>query len=445
MTKPIICAYALGAINYKNGFVTSCPQQSDQLHVYKDTKVLKPSEIINSENFKKHRKELMSGTWSKGCHLCKEAEEIGSPSMRQDYLVTDQDLELYNNESGETNFKLIKHVELRFSNSCNMACLHCSDVYSSGWVSKLKNYVPDEEDKKHKLLQLTKTFHKLTPDEDLTISISINEMEIIIDDLIENFPNLKKVDFAGGEVLYQKQFFPCLRKLSKHPNVKNMKVSFHTNFNAKFKPEELSEVLQPFGKVSIQMSLDAGKNIYPYFRTGDWEVLKSNVERFRKVDNKCELNIKCTTSVYQIMDIEDVFKSFMELDVNFIDSAIVYTPRYINPALMVMHFKDEVYQDIQKTYKMLSDELKYRLENLSSYEHRKSWVPNRKEFTDIRTAFKALEEIEHYVFNHQCKKEEWDALLVYIRKTDSIWKRNFNDFIKKYEFKDNQLVRSINV
>lgn len=445
MSNPIVCAYALGAINYKNGFVTSCPQQSDQLHIYKDNKILKPSEIINSENFLKHRKELMSGKWSKGCHLCKEAEEIGSHSMRRDFKDEDTDLSLYNYETGEIDLGLVKHVELRFSNSCNMACLHCSDVYSSGWVSKLKHYVSDKEDRDHKLLQLTRTFHKLTPDEDLTISISIDEMEIIVDDLIKNFPNIRKVDFAGGEVLYQKQFLPCLRKLANHPNVNNMKVSFHTNFNARFNPEELSQALQPFGKVAIQMSLDAGTNIYAYFRTGDWEVLKSNVERFRKVDNKCELNIKCTTSVYQMMDIENVFKSFMELDVNYINSSIVYTPRYINPALLTMKFRSQVYEDIQKTYKILNDELNHRFKNLEKYSTRKSWHPNKREFSDIKTAFLALQEIEHYVLNHQCKEEEWDAFLVYIRKTDMIWQRDFNDYMKKYKFVNNQIVRSTDV
>ena len=35
MSNSIVCPFALGGINYKNGFVTSCPQQSDQLHLMK--------------------------------------------------------------------------------------------------------------------------------------------------------------------------------------------------------------------------------------------------------------------------------------------------------------------------------------------------------------------------------------------------------------------------
>jgi MoaA/NifB/PqqE/SkfB family radical SAM enzyme len=448
MSEPILCPYALGAINFKNGFVTSCPQQSDQLHLYKDTKVIKPSEIINSKGFVEHRKELMSGQWPKGCHLCKEAEDIGAKSMRHDYhQISDIvfDLDMYNNDTGEIDFEAVKHIELRFSNSCNMACLHCSDVYSSGWMSKLKHYKSDKEDKDNKLIQLTREFHKQNKDEDLSISISIEEMESIVNDLNANFPNLIKIDFAGGEVLYQKQFFPCLELLAKHPNAQNISLTFHSNFNAKFNPEELSRLLQPFRLPIIHMSLDAGKNIYPYFRTGQWEVLKNNIERFRAIDKKTEMNIVCTTSAYQIMDIENVFESFMELDVDCINSSIVYTPRYMNPALMVMKFRDAVKQDIANTFEIIKNEKHKRMNNLKDYTHRRAWDPRKNEFRDLETAYRALKSIEQYVFNHQPKESEYDAFMIFIRKTDVIWQHNFNDHMKKYKFINNQIERVNNV
>ena len=447
MTNKIVCPYTLGGINYKNGFVTSCPQQSDQLHIIEDT--VKPSEIINSAGFVKHRKEMMSGTWSAGCHLCKEAEAIGSPSMRQDFDKFKDEIKLledqYDTETGSIKFENLRHVELRFSNSCNMACLHCSDVYSSGWMSKLKRYEADEEDRKHDLIQLTREFHKASADQDLSISISIDEMVDIVTDLNENFPNLVKIDFSGGEVLYQKQFFPCLELLSKHPNAKNIKISFHSNFNAKFDPIRLSELLEPFDRSIIHMSLDAGKNIYNYFRTGDWETLKSNIEKFRSVDEKCELNIVCTTSAYQIMDIENVFKSFMELDVNFIDSSIVYTPRYMNPAIMSLYFADEVKQDIERAKQVILDEEKKRFANLETYSKRRSWNKFTREFTDLKSALRGLNEVEHYVFNNEVHPAQWEAFKVYIRKTDAIWKQQFNQHMVNYKFNGSVIERVNNV
>lgn len=427
MSKSLVCPYAIGGINYKNGFVTSCPQQSDQLYVIKEGQFVEPSKIINSENFKKHRKELMSGVWSPGCHLCKEAEDIGSKSMRDDFshIQDSRSLEHYNRETGEIDFSGLRHIELRFSNSCNMACLHCSDVYSSGWMSKLKHYVPDEEDKKYKLIQLTREFHKSGPDEDLSISISIEEMERIVDDLNANFPNIRKIDFAGGEVLYQKQFIPCLKKLAEHPNANRITLTFHTNFNAKFKPEELSKALEPFDQSLIHISVDSGKNIYDYFRTGNWDTLVENITRFKKVNNFSKLDVVCTTSAYQIMDIRNVFESLISLDVSFINSSIVYTPRYMNPAIMMLKFKDNVLKDFKETYVMIDERLKVGLQTQK-----------------LQSAKRALQDIENYVINCDIVGEfEYESFLVYIQKTDNIWKQNFNNHFKKYQYVDSSIVR----
>lgn len=429
MSEPLLCPYALGGINYKNGFVTSCPQQSDQLYVIKDEKFVEPSKIINSKNFKKHRKELMSGVWSPGCHLCQETEAVGNKSMRGDFdhIKDSRSLNHYNTETGEIDFSGLRHIELRFSNSCNMACLHCSDVYSSGWMSKLKHYHPDEDDKRYKLIQLTREFHKSTPDEDLSISISIDEMERVVNDLNTNFPGIRKIDFAGGEVLYQKQFLPCLKMLAKHPNADQITLTFHTNFNAKFSPEELSEALKPFEQSLIHISVDSGKNIYDYFRTGKWDVLVENIKRFRSINNFSKLDVVCTTSAYQVMDIYNVFESLISLEVDSIDSSIVYTPRYINPAVMMFDFRESVLQDFKSTYNMIYDKIQSASLN---------------EIEKLKSAERALKNIKNYVIN--CNNIEYfnyESFLVYIQKTDQIWKQNFNNHFKNYQFIDNKILR----
>lgn len=429
MTDSIVCPYAIGGINYKNGFVTSCPQQSDQLYVIEQEKFVEPSKIINSKNFKKHRKELMSGIWPSGCHLCQETEAVGNKSMRQDFnnFKEYRSLKYYDKETGNIDFNGLKHVELRFSNSCNMACLHCSDVYSSGWMSKLKHYVPDEEDKQYKLIQLTREFHKSTPDEDLSISISVEDMEKIVEDLNTNFLSIRKIDFAGGEVLYQKQFIPCLKKLAEHPCADQITLTFHTNFNTKFNPEELSEALKPFEQSLIHISVDSGKNIYDYFRTGNWDILVENIKRFRKVNSFSKLDVVCTTSAYQIMDIHDVFESLTSLDVDSIDSSIVYTPRYMNPAVMMFEFKNFVIEDFAATYNMLDG----KLQNVS-----------RKQLEKIQSAKRALKNIENYVVNcNNIQNTEYESFLVYIRKTDKIWKQHFNNHFKKYQYINNKITR----
>lgn len=438
MTNKLPCYYALGGINYKNGFVTTCPQTAAQLHI--DDHLSVPSQFINNENFKKYRLELMSGEWPSDCHLCKEVEEASAgKSMRLDYPA---DESFYNPHTGAVDFKSIRHIELRFSNSCNMACLHCSDVYSSGWMSKLKRYVPDEEDRFFKLQQLTKEMHRRSKDENLSIDISLEEMERIVDDLNANFPLIEKIDFAGGEVLYQKQFFPCLTKLAAHPNAKNIEITFHSNFNTKFNPEELSRLLTPFKASIIHISVDAGRRIYPYFRTGDWDVLTKNIKTFRSVNDFTSVVAVCTTSVYQIMEIEDMFESLLTLDFDWIDSSIVYTPRYLNPSVMMLEFKDHVLRDIENTYKLIESINRTRFENLEKYKNLRSWQEYEKCFNDLVGAKYALKNIEDYVLNHTgATPFQYDGLLAYIRKTDAIWGHNFNDYVQNYKYIDGKLKR----
>lgn len=441
MAKKIACWYTLGGLNYKNGFATSCPQQSDKLHIMEGTQVIKPSEIINSEGFKKHRLDMMSGKWSPGCHLCKNVEDANAGhSMRMDYPA---DETYFDDLSGMIDFKGLNHVEFRFSNACNMACLHCSEVFSSGWMAKLKHYEPDKDDWNHRLIQLTKTMHRAGFNDTLSIDMSIEDMHSIVDDLNENFPNLQKIDFTGGEVLYQKQFIPCLKALAKHPHADKLHISFHTNFNAKFDPEELSKSLEPFRYVTIMMSIDAGTNIYSYFRTGDWDVLKDNIRRFKLANTlkNVDLNVVCTTSVYQMMDLENIFASFLSLDIDWIDSSIVYTPDYLNPAILMFDYKDYVLQDIKKTYELIDRVKQERLDNFEESQKMRTWRKGKQIFQDIESAYRALKGIEDYVINHKPLYKHWEAFLVYVRKTDELWQQNFNDHYVNYKFYDYKILR----
>ena len=430
------CYYALGGLNFKNGFATSCPQQSDQLQIL-DGQL--PSEFWNNKGFRDHRKELMSGDWCRGCHLCKEAEEADSiKSMRHDYPA---DETYYDEETGAVDFKGLHHVELRFSNSCNMACLHCSQVYSSGWVSKLKRYEPTLEDHTHHLDQLTGAMHRDSKDDDLSIDLPMSEVERIVNDLNNNFPNIKKIDFAGGEVLHQKQFFPCLARLANHPNAENIELTFHTNFNAKFDPVQLSKLLEPFGKTGIKMSLDAGKNLYPYFRGGDWEVLKENVSKFNEINDFTKLEVVLTTSIYQMMDLPDIFESFLELDVEDIDSSIVFTPLYLNPALMMFHFKDEVMRDIEAARQIVKNAKATREANRADYENRRGYLKGSKYWKDIESSLRSIDRIEQYVLSHKPEYKHWEAFLVYRKKTDILWKQDFNSTFSKYKLYGDRLER----
>ena len=431
------CHYAHGGVNFKNGFATTCPISSAHLVELGEFGGV-PSEFWNTKGFRDYRQQLDRGEWPAHCHLCQSAEKEGTKSMRHDY---EADLTHYDPETGEVDFKGLKHVEMRFSNSCNMACLHCSEVYSSQWGSRLKDYTPDQEDWDHNLEQLLKTQHREGPEDNKQIRLSKADALAIADDLNKNFPNIEKIDFAGGEVLYQKQFFPVLERLAQHPNAKNLYIFFHSNFNAPFDVDTLNNLLKPFGQTKIKISVDAGTNIYSYFRDGDWNVLKDNLARFKAINTTTYLDAVCTTSIYQMLDLKNILVSLCSLDVNEISMSTVFTPRYINPAVAYRMFGDAVLSDIHETANALL-RIKKQRKQMPNKEDFRSYTPSSDDFADIEGCFKDLEQIKTYILNHPTEEKDVQAFLSYANKMDKLWKQDFNTSFPKYTLTKDSLVRN---
>jgi MoaA/NifB/PqqE/SkfB family radical SAM enzyme len=442
--KRLNCFYATNGLNFKNSYATVCPIQSDQaMQITNEV----PSQIFNSDGFKELRKKLFNGEWPSGCHLCKEAEADNNTSMRNDFTYLETNESLIDYITGFVNPKGLQHIEFRFSNSCNMACLHCDQVYSSGWQTKLKHYTPDQQDFNLKFDQLTNVRHMVRdrPPAISKLDIKMSQIDAIVDDLIKNFPNLWKIDMSGGEVLKQKQFFYMLDRLSEHPNAKQMWIFFYTNFNADFDPAILANKLAKFGQTTINISVDAGKNIYNYFRDGSWDKLKENIDMFNKVDKNTQLKAVITTSVYQMMDLEDIYKSVLTLDVDMIDSAIVYNPEYLNPSIIKHEFLNYVKNDISNLRIFFAEEEKRRCKD-------KRYDQGRGCFNDhitgkplkgmaLYSAISSLNRIEEYVMNHNTPLYDWERFKVFSPKIDKIWKKNFNNAFTKYQFVDEKFKR----
>ena len=431
MNSKLPCFYAMHSFNYKNGFATTCAVNVDQCH-YLDGSL--PSEFINSDGFRDLRLKLYNGEWPNGCDQCEYAHKWNLKAVRDD-LPQYYSEEFFNPETGEIDFKSIQMLEFRFNNSCNMSCLHCDHVFSSGWETKLKKYKPDQETIDLDIHQLLKKRHrvKITKDTLPRIDMRNDEVDTICDDLIKNFPNLRHFDVSGGEPLKQKQFFHVLEKMTEHPNIDNMTMMFYTNFNADADMEELARLLDPYKYITIHISIDCGERIYDYFRDGDWNKLKENIKVFRKAINKLpdrerkyyhkgfpmEISGVITTSIYQLMDIENIFESILTLDLDRIESAMVTSPMELDPAILANDHIDFIYEDIENTRKII----------------------NNSTATFKRSAIIALDKIEDHMANSIADFYLEYKFLKLNRETDKLMKQTFNDVFTKYQVTKRKIIR----
>ncbi len=396
------CFYSVSAINYKNQYCSVCPRQSDRLSYE-----YLPSKIFNDVGFVDIRNKLLEGIWPKGCGLCEEMENESNNSMRFDHPYPENDFLI----NGLVHNNGLKHVEFRFNNACNMSCLHCSSVFSSEWEKKIKSYEPNEIDYLYDLRQLLNTEHKIDSDENLKIKLTPSMIREICDDLNSNFKNLSHIDVTGGEPLFQKHFFVFLESIIKHPNIRNIKLKFHTNFNVNFDSKQLYDYFKNFKQVIMTISVDSGKNIYSYFRDGDWNRLEENILKFREVDNETIIYATCTTSAFQLLDIFNVFKSLLTLNVDGFKSSIVQTPRYINPRVLKYEFEKEILDQIEKTFKL----------NLT------------------KNSYSSLQTIKKYFVNGSYDVKNYMAFLHYIDKTQKLFKKNFNDHYTMFKYENGEL------
>ena len=63
---------------------------------------------------------------------------------------------------------------------------------------------------------------------------------------------------------------------------------------------------------------------------------------------------------------------------------------------------------------------------------------------DIESSLRSIDRIEQYVLTHKPDYKHWEAFLVYRRKIDVLWKKDFNTSINNYKIDDNnQVYRAI--
>jgi MoaA/NifB/PqqE/SkfB family radical SAM enzyme len=394
------CHWAIAALNYKNNDrITACPR--GQTSLAQKSKDFLPSKIFNNEGFKDLRDALNKDIWHLHCKSCEDREVKNLPSyrQRQNEVFWHDQLKSKTDNTGLSSFDNLEYLEFRFSNTCNFSCLHCMPEYSSAWTDIVRKVDVNNDDIKNNITPLVAEVKNQT--------WTIEEAEAVADDLIANFPNVKRLDFAGGEPLYQKQFWAFLRKIVNHPNIDNMNVTVISNFNTPVDYAELAVLLEKFKESTIRISVDGGKGIYKYFRTGDWNILRENMQVFRSNNKKTILETTCTISAYQILDLNNTFRDMYFLPADRMHHTIVQYPTYLDPSVLKSRFLSKIKSDIQKIKDFL---LKLNTKSAK-----------------VRTGWNIIIEIEELFDKTETNEEDYQRFLYYVERMDSIKNQNFDD------------------
>lgn len=180
-----------------------------------------------SQEWTKLRERMLNGELNDGCKSCYQDEKNNIFSMRQESLTKFMPIDPMPIK--------IEQLELAFSNLCNLACVHCSNYFSTKWYS---------EDVKFNRLEKS--------------SIKLNHFNFDSIDLT----NLSELKIIGGEpFMEQNRFIELLRKLQ----LENISLQICTNGTV-LPNKIMKELIEKCKTVYLCVSLDGLEDINNWYR-----------------------------------------------------------------------------------------------------------------------------------------------------------------------------------
>lgn len=297
------------------------------------------------------RKQMLEGKFPKNCAGCYLQEkhrnkDFGSISSRLYYAreitphISDDLLE------SADNFEL-RHIDVRWSNACNHACVYCDPLYSSKWETELGRKIVKDQKSKQELKEY----------------------------LYSNIKNLKNVYLAGGEPLLMKENKDFLELLLKE----NPGVHIRVNTNLSKTQTGVFDLLCQFKNVHWTISVESTKEEFEYIRFyGVWEDFLDNLNTIRKNKQKISFNMLYFVLNYKsIFDTIDFFKSL-----GFHNNSFVLGPLFEPINLNILNLPKKLLDECKTLFQTEIDKKpEFLLQN--SYENVLSYLTDTKFHANI--------------------------------------------------------------
>jgi radical SAM protein with 4Fe4S-binding SPASM domain len=291
------------------------------------------------------------------CHAVeKDRNNIMSISSRLYYhkeLAKKIDMGFYDDVN---NFAL-SHVDLRWTNSCNQACVYCSANLSSKWAQELGVKVKSNTEARRE----------------------------VKDYVFDNISDLRNVYLAGGEPMLMKENLEFLKLLKD----KNPECSIRVNTNLSTTKTGIFDLLCDFKNVHWTVSLETIEQEYEYIRHhGSWNDFQKNLQIINKLDHKVSFNM-----LHFILNYKSLFGCIDYLKgLGFHDNSFVIGPLFTPRNMNILNLPDAMLQQVKQELNTRLDArpmgyLKNSYENLLTYYKKTPWQKDIKLFiseTEIR-------------------------------------------------------------
>lgn len=223
-------------------------------------------QIYHSEYMQDLRKGFLAGNKPSTCQRCWDEEAAGRISKRMNSRIRLK--EYYDNVDWfNVNPDQLWFIDLKLGNICNLKCRICGSWSSSPWAQEEIAYVPGINKKEHLAYKFLKQ------------GAWPRENPQFWDNLRALLPNIKYLEFTGGEPFLIKEHFELLEYAASTGHSKHIEI--HYNTNGTVFPEHAADLWKQFKQVEIAFSID---NIGPRFEyerhPAKWDEVIDNLAKF---------------------------------------------------------------------------------------------------------------------------------------------------------------------
>jgi MoaA/NifB/PqqE/SkfB family radical SAM enzyme len=292
---------------------------------------------FKSDFMKDLRQQFRRGEKPEGCKRCWNEEASGRVSKRMNSTVRlkkiIKDLD-FTTDEGELRF-----IDFKLGNICNLKCRICGSYSSSKWAQE---EIDIQKSKGH--------FDKTSkPYQHLEKGQWPRNNNQFWENLEQLIPNLRYLEFTGGEPFLIKEHFQLLQKAVEMGYSKNIEI--HYNTNGTTFPEEGIELWPHFKLVEIAFSIDDIGSRFEYQRYGAiWDNVNYNIERFQNLKKNypnIQLQHCLTINVFNIFYLKDLMHWMQQQ---------TFDSTYFNVLHDAVHFSirslpDNAKQEIVEIYK----------------------------------------------------------------------------------------------
>lgn len=254
-------------------------------------------EIYHSEYMQNLRKDFLAGNKPSTCQRCWNEEAAGRVSKRINSRVRLK--EYYDSvDWSNINPNQLWFLDLKLGNICNLKCRICGSWSSSKWAQEEVAYTDKLYSQYSQYTDIHRKNHLAF--KFLKAGTWPRESEIFWNNLRELLPNIKYLEFTGGEPFLIQQHFNFLKYAVEQGYSKNIEIHYNTN-GTQF-PDE-AELWNHFRHVEIAFSIDNIGQRFEYERYGaKWNDVQTNINKFSALPSN-----KISTQLCTTMNIQNIY------------------------------------------------------------------------------------------------------------------------------------------